>query len=138
MAHFSSIDEYIAAQPEAVQAVLRHVRAIIRRALPGSEEIISYNIPAFKLSAGPVIWMAGWKEHYSLYPVNGRLAEELKDELEPYELGKGTLRLPLSRPVPERLIERIAKFLATEGGARKRTARSSQARSSSRSRSGTP
>ena len=58
--------------------------------------------------------MAGWKEHYSVYPVNGRLAEELKEQLEPYELGKGTLRLPLSQPVPEKLIARIAKLLARE------------------------
>jgi uncharacterized protein YdhG (YjbR/CyaY superfamily) len=122
MTHFSSIDEYIAAQSEAVQAVLQRVRAIIRRALPGSEEIISYNIPAFKLSGGPVIWMAGWKEHYSLYPVNGALAEELKEQLESYETGKGTLRLPLSRPVPEKLIARIAKLLARENRARKRSA----------------
>jgi hypothetical protein len=65
--------------------------------------------------------MAGWKEHYSLYPVNGRLAEELKERLESYEMGKGTLRLPFSKPVPEKLITRIAELLARGSGARKRT-----------------
>lgn len=122
MTHFSSIDEYIAAQPEAVQGVLQRIRRIIHRALPGAEEVISYNIPAFTLSDGPVVWMAGWKEHYSLYPVNGSVAGQLKEQLEPYELGKGTLRLPLSQPVPEKLIARLAKLLARERRARTPTA----------------
>jgi uncharacterized protein YdhG (YjbR/CyaY superfamily) len=117
MLHFSSVDQYIAAQPEAVQPVLQRVRAIISKALPGCEEVISYNIPAFRLSGKrPVIWLAGWKKHYSLYPITAKLAEELKEELQPYELGKGTLRLPLSQPLPEKLIARIAKALGSERG----------------------
>ena len=111
---FKSVDEYIATQPQAAQAVLRRVRAVIRTALPGAEEVISYRIPAFKLTGGPFIWFAGWKQHYSLYPINGRVVEAFKDDLAPYKLSKGTLRLPLSEPVPDRLIGRIAKFRAAE------------------------
>ena len=111
---FKSVDEYIATQPREAQAVLRRVRAVIRTALPKAEEVISYRIPAFKSTGGPFIWFAGWKHHYSIYPVNGRLVETLKKELAPYELRKGTLRLPLSQPVPDKLIGRIAKFRARE------------------------
>jgi uncharacterized protein YdhG (YjbR/CyaY superfamily) len=35
-------------------------------------------------------------------------------KLAPYEVDKGTIRFPLSEPVPARLIERIAKFRTTE------------------------
>jgi uncharacterized protein YdhG (YjbR/CyaY superfamily) len=111
---FNSIDEYIATQPEAAQAVLQRVRSVIRKALPGAEEAISYRIPAFKLTGRPIIWFAGWARHYSLYPVNGKVVEAFKEDLAPYQLSKGTLRLPLSRPVPESLIRRIAKLRAAE------------------------
>ena len=111
---FKSVDEYIASQPEAVQAVLRRVRSAIRKAVPAAEEVISYQIPAYKLHRSPVLYFAGWRRHYSLYPATGRVAAAFKDDLAPYEVSKGTIRFPLSEPVPVKLIERIAKFRAKE------------------------
>ena len=43
-AEASSIDAYIAAQPEAARAVLQTVPGVIRRALPDAQETISYKI----------------------------------------------------------------------------------------------
>ncbi|GAA4121439.1 iron chaperone [Aminobacter aganoensis] len=111
---FKSVDEYIAAQPQAVQPILERLRKIIRDALPGAEEVISYQIPAYKLDAGRVIYFSGWKEHYSLYPVTERLVARLGAEVAPYVAGKGTLRFSLSEPIPARLIERIALLRAEE------------------------
>ena len=111
---FKSVEEYIASQPEAVQSVLVRVRNIIRKAVPGAEEGISYQIPTYKLDKGAVIYFAGWKRHYSLYPATGRVVTEFKDELSAYEVSKGTIRFPLSEPIPVKLIERIAKFRARE------------------------
>jgi len=120
---FTSVDDYIAAQPEEVRAVLRRVRGVIRKAVPAAEEVISYQIPAYKLPGGRVIWFAGWKKHFSLYPATGRLVAEFKKELAPYTVSKGTIRFPLSEPVPAKLIERIAKFRAKEVAAGPRPAR---------------
>lgn len=111
---FKSVDEYIATQPPNVQPILQRVRGAIRKAIPGAEEGISYQIPAYKLPAGAVIYFAGWKQHYSLYPATGALAGAFKDELAPYPLSKGTIRFPLSEPVPVRLIAAISKFRAKE------------------------
>jgi uncharacterized protein YdhG (YjbR/CyaY superfamily) len=113
-ASFQTIDEYIASQPEATQAVLQSVRSAIRKALSAAEETISYSIPAFKLNGGPILWFAGWKRHYSLYPAGDRLLSAFRDELAPYEVNKGTIRFPLSRPVPIELIGKIATFRAQE------------------------
>jgi uncharacterized protein YdhG (YjbR/CyaY superfamily) len=44
--NYRSVDEYIASQPAATQAVLERVRSIIGKAVPGAEEMISYQIPA--------------------------------------------------------------------------------------------
>jgi uncharacterized protein YdhG (YjbR/CyaY superfamily) len=115
---FESVDEYIATHPEHVQSILRRVRSTIRKALPGVEEGISYQIPTYKLGGGAALYFAGWKRHYSLYPAGDRLVAALKDELAPYEVEKGTIRFPLSAPVPVKLIERIAKFRAKEAAAR--------------------
>ncbi len=111
---FQSVDEYIATHPENVQAILQRVRSTIRKAVPGAEEVISYQIPTYKLHGGPVIYFAGWKEHYSLYPVSDQIVEAFKADLAPYKVNKGTVRFPLSRPVPVQLIERLAKFRAKE------------------------
>src|SRR2546427_13260087 len=115
---FKSVDEYMTTHPEAVQASLRRVRSAIRKALPGADEAISYQIPTYKLHGAYVIYFAGWKKHYSLYPATRNLVVAFKEELAPYEVNKGTIRLPLSQPVPVRLIELIAKFLAKEAAAR--------------------
>jgi uncharacterized protein YdhG (YjbR/CyaY superfamily) len=113
-----SVDEYIARHPEEVQTVLQRVRGTIRKAVPGAEEVISYQIPTYKLHGGYVVYFAGWKQHYSLYPATARLVAAIKDDLAPYEVSKGTIRFPLSLPVPVKLIERIAKFLAKEAAER--------------------
>ncbi len=118
---FKSVDEYIAWQPEAVQEILGRVRSTIRKAVPGAKEVISYKIPAYKLPSGPVLYFAGWKQHYSLYPATARVVEAFKDELGSYEVSKGTIRFPLSQPVPVKLIGRIAKFRAKEVAEREKS-----------------
>lgn len=116
---YASIDDYIARQPKAAQAALERVRRAIRRAVPGAEEVISYQIPTFKLNGRPVLYFAGWKEHYSLYPADARPVAAFKKELAQYEYnGKGTIRFRLSEPVPVQLIDGIARFRAKEVAAR--------------------
>jgi uncharacterized protein YdhG (YjbR/CyaY superfamily) len=114
-ARVKNTGEYIAGFPRPAQTALKRVRSAIKKALPGSTEVISYNIPAFKVNGRTVIYFAGWKEHYSIYPATKRLIAAFKDRLGPYEVsGKGTIRFPLSEPVPAQLIAGIAKFRAGE------------------------
>jgi uncharacterized protein YdhG (YjbR/CyaY superfamily) len=108
------VTAYIAGFPPPVRAVLKRVRSIIRKAVPGADEVVSYQIPAYKLHGRTVLYFAAWKEHYSVYPSNTRLVAAFKNELAGCELSKGTIRFPLSEPVPVRLIEGIAKFRAKE------------------------
>ncbi len=111
---FKSVDEYIASQPDPVQGVLERVRSTIRKAVPEAEEVISYKIPTYKLPGGPVLYLAGWKEHFSLYPATAHVVEAFRDEIAPYLASKSTMRFPLAQPVPMKLIGRIAKFRAME------------------------
>jgi uncharacterized protein YdhG (YjbR/CyaY superfamily) len=117
---FTSVDEYIATHSDEVQAILSCVRSAIRNAVPGAEEMISYQIPAYKLQGGAVLYFAGLKRHYSIYPASDRMVRAFKNELAPYKISKGTIRFRLSEPVPVKLIADIAKFRAKEGYARQR------------------
>jgi uncharacterized protein YdhG (YjbR/CyaY superfamily) len=117
---FTSVTEYIASQPRASQPVLKKVRSAIRDALPRANEDISYNIPTYKLHGSAVLYFAGWKRHFSLYPASGRLIAAFKAELAPFEIRKSTIRFPLAEPVPVKLIGRIAKFRVKEIGMREK------------------
>jgi len=125
---FKTVAEYIRAQPRQTQPVLRKVRAIIRQALPEADELISYQIPAYKMKGYPVLFFAAWSEHYSLYPVSARLAEALRKDLARHEVEKATIRFPWEGRVPIGLITRIAKFRAREAAQRLRIRPSSRAR----------
>ena len=107
-----SVDEYIAWQPEDVRPKLDQVRATIRRAVPEAVEGIGYGMPGYKLHGKPMLYFAGFKKHYSLFAASGTFFAELADELEGYELRKGTIHFPLTKPVPVKLISRIAKLRA--------------------------
>jgi len=50
-----SVDEYIAAQPEAVRPKLEQVRAAIRRGVPEALEGIGYRMPGYKLQGRPIL-----------------------------------------------------------------------------------
>lgn len=104
----TTIDEYIADFPRDVQPLLEKVRATIRKAAPDATEAISYQMPTFKLH-GNMIHFAGYNQHIGLYP-GSRPIEEFKDELSKYKTSKGTIQLPLDKPIPAGLIARITKF----------------------------
>jgi uncharacterized protein YdhG (YjbR/CyaY superfamily) len=110
----ATVDAYLAVQPPATRAVLERVRAAIRKAVPAAHECISYQIPAYKLPGGTVIYFAGWKTHFSLYPASASLVEAFADELAGRIVSKGTIRFPLDEKVPVGLIGRIAKLRAQE------------------------
>ena len=104
----TTIDEYIADFPRDVQPLLEKVRAAIRKAAPDAVEAISYQMPTFKLQ-GNLIHFAGYNHHIGLYP-GSRPIEAFKDELTKYKTSKGTVQLPLDKPIPVTLIGKITKF----------------------------
>src|SRR5207302_9494363 len=93
---FKSVDEYLASQPAAVRRILARVRTVIRKTLPRAEEVISYQIPAYRLQRRIVVYFAGWTEHYSLSPVGDRVVAAFDDTVAAFYRSSGTLRFPLS------------------------------------------
>ncbi|PXX60450.1 uncharacterized protein YdhG (YjbR/CyaY superfamily) [Nocardia tenerifensis] len=111
----ATIDTYIAAFPEEVRGILTEIRRTIQGALPEATEAISYDIPTFKVNGRNIVHFAGWKSHISVYPIpDGDKAFDRA--VEPYRAGKGTLKFPLSKPIPYDLIAQIATALASRAG----------------------
>ena len=128
------VDAYIAKQPDEAQPVLHRVRRIIRNVLPQAEETISYQIPTYKLDGQYVVYFAGWKQHWSLYPVTEAVRARLTSELASHELSKGTIRFRLADPVPAKLVERLVRELARAAESRSRAKASSPKKQAGRRR----
>jgi len=109
---FKSIDDYIAAQPDNVKASLEKLRQTIRKAAPDAEEVISYQMPAFKFY-GVLVYFAAFKNHFGFYPTSAAV-KVFKDKLRIYEYSKGTIKFPLDKPIPTKLVTEIVKFRVRE------------------------
>ena len=112
-AAFQSIDEYIASFPEDMQKVLEEVRGTMKAAAPEAQEKISYGIPTFTLNGRYLIYFAGWKNHISIYPIPSG-SDAFNKEVSQYVEGKGTLKFPLDKPIPLKLITRIVRNAVAE------------------------
>jgi uncharacterized protein YdhG (YjbR/CyaY superfamily) len=117
---YGSVDEVLATQTGEMRGVLERVRQVLRKALPDAEETISYQIPAYRIGGRAIVYFAGWKAHYSIYPATAQVLGGVGDALARYEVSKGTIRFPLEGRVPTALIARIARLRAREEAERVR------------------
>lgn len=108
----NTVDEYIATFPKEVQEKLSAVREVIKAAAPQAEEIISYQMPAFKLK-GILVYFAAFRNHIGFYPTGSGI-ETFQKELAGYKSGKGSVQFPLDKPLPLELIDKVVKFRAAE------------------------
>ena len=109
---FKDIDDYISIQTPEVRILLEQMRQTIQKAAPEAEEVISYNMPAFKQKK-VLVYFAAYKNHIGFYATpNGH--SEFKEELSVYKQGKGSVQFPLSKPLPLDLITKIVKFRLKE------------------------
>lgn len=116
---FKTVEEYIASFPEDVQEILKELRRVIKTAVPEAEEVISYQMPTYKLN-GPVIYFAAHQNFYSVYSPPPAM-EVFKKDLAGYKTSKSAINLPYDQPVPKELIARIAQWRAEENARQKRT-----------------
>jgi len=115
-----SVDEYIAGFPAETRKLLEELRALVKTTAPEVTERISYGIPTFDLDGRYLVYIAGFKNHVSLYPVTADLTAALGADVEPYKKGKGTVQFPLGQPPPSGLIRRIVELRIEERRARTR------------------
>lgn len=109
---YKNIDAYISKQEESVKPILEKLRSAIKEIVPDAEEVISYNMPAFRYH-GMLVYFAAYKNHIGFYSLpSGHNA--FKKELVSYKQGKGSVQFPLDTPLPFALIKKMVKFRAKE------------------------
>lgn len=112
----ATIDEYIAVFPEVTQKKLEQLRMTIRKAAPDAEEVISYQMPAYKCQ-GMLVYFAGYKNHIGFYPGAAGVAA-FKEELSVYKNAKGSVQFPIDKLLPLKLIAEIVTFRVKENAAK--------------------
>lgn len=107
-----NFEEYIVSFPDEVRKLLIQMREIIQTSAPEAEEIISYQMPAYKYK-GILVYFAGYKNHIGFYPTSSGI-ENFKTELSAYKMSKGSVQFPINQPLPEKLIRDIVIFRLKE------------------------
>jgi uncharacterized protein YdhG (YjbR/CyaY superfamily) len=105
---FKTIDEYHASLAPHIKPILEGLRNTIKQAAPKAEEVISYNMPAFKLN-GILVYYAAYKTHIGFYPTAQPIVV-FKEELKTYKTSKGAIQFPIDKPLPNTLIKKIVKY----------------------------
>ena len=131
-----TVDEYMARVPPKFRATLQRLRRLIKAAAPDAEEVISYQMPAFRQN-GMLVYSAAFEDHCSLFVASDEVRRRFAAELKPFATGKGTLRFTPEQPPPARLVTRIVQVRVAENAARRSpgTVRHDSSSGSSRRRS---
>jgi uncharacterized protein YdhG (YjbR/CyaY superfamily) len=129
---YKNANEYLATFPPETRKILETVRKAIRDAVPGAEEVISYQIPAFKKDGAWIFYYSGYKAHYALAcPPPFAAFKAFAKELAPYKKSTSAVQFPYDQPVPVELIAKMSKHQAEQsaagGSARRPTARTAKA-----------
>lgn len=106
---FGSVNEYLSSLEPEVKKTLQAVRKSILSSAKGLEEVISYNIPGYKLNGKAVVYIAGFKNHCSLYPITKDLVKSLGNKLDKHFIKGSTLQYEVGKPLPEKLVKLIVK-----------------------------
>lgn len=112
-----SVDEYLSWFSPQVAGMLEAIRQTIAKSAPQAKETISYGMPAFEQD-GVLCYFAAFKDHLSFFPTSSGI-EAFKHELKGFKTSKGTIQLPLDKPLPLELIGRIVRFRVEENTSKK-------------------
>lgn len=114
MATPGTVDDYLAHLTEDRRPAMEALRATIRAAAPEAIEVISYQMPAFKLDGRFLVSYAAFQRHYSIFPASAMVVDALGDEVRPHLHGRGTIRFPADQHIPLDLVTRIVAVRLAE------------------------
>lgn len=114
-----TVDDYLAELPDDARDVLEGIRRVIKDAAPDAEELISYEIPLYKLHGKHLIGFAGFKNHLSLFVMSSEVLQKYEQELAEFDRAgtKTTIRFTVDKPLPTSLVKEIVNTCSAEIGA---------------------
>lgn len=100
-----TIDEYIQSAPPETHEKLYKLHACIRKAAPGAREGLKWRMPAYSYDR-ILVTFAVFKHHIGFYPTPSTV-KAFETELSKYVTAKGSVQLPLNKPLPLPLIRKM-------------------------------
>jgi len=117
---YKTIDEYHAAFPAEIQERMQIIRNLVHEKAPEAVEVISYQIPAFKIGKAFLVYYSAYAKHISLSsPWSDALLKEFAGELKGLKVSRSAIQLPNDKPLPTAFIKRILEFRKNEVGTAK-------------------
>ena len=102
----ANVDAYLKAAPDVARPKLLQLRKIVKATVPKAKEGISYGMPYYKYE-GALVGFAVFKNHIGFFP--GAIVREFERDLAGYKTSKGTVQLPLDKPLPVALIKKLIR-----------------------------
>lgn len=110
----TTIDAYLATLKGEKRAALEKLRKTIRAIVPRAEECISYRIPAFRLDGKIVAGFLATTKGCSYFPFSGTTLTTLGEQLEGYDMTRGSLHFQPDKPLPVALVRKLIKARMAE------------------------
>lgn len=110
----ASVEEYLAALSPERRERFELLRASVLASVGEAVEVISYDMPAYKVGPRFVCSIGAFKAHDSLFPASDLVVERLGDEVAPFVKGRGTFQFPAKAELPVELIGRIVRIRCEE------------------------
>lgn len=114
------VDAYLATVPEDTRVVLQKLREAIKSAAPEAEELISYQMPAYRYK-GRLVYFAAFKNHCSFFGVSQSVLKKFSKELEPFDVSGTTIHFSADKPLPATLVKKIVRARVKENEERVRS-----------------
>lgn len=109
---YQSVDDYVSSQPAGISEKLQSLRAVIKQEAPEAQELISYNMPAYKLK-GVLLYFGVHSHHIGFYPTPSAI-DKFSKALAAYQTSKGAIQFPAEDPLPLELVSKIVRFRVKE------------------------
>ena len=103
------VPTYIAEAPADRQAVLRKLRRLCRKALPGYEEGMEYGMPCYKRDGKLEVSFASQKQYIALYALKEDVVNEFRTALKGCNIGKGCIRFSNPERIDFDLVEKLLR-----------------------------
>jgi len=107
-----TVEEYIEAAPLEAREKLCEIRAILQKVVPNATEAVKWGSPVFEEKR--ILFAYGaYKTHLSFMPTSNSM-EPFKEELAEFKTGQDTIQFPYDKPLPAKLIQKIAAYRAKQ------------------------
>ncbi|MFD2078480.1 Uncharacterized conserved protein YdhG, YjbR/CyaY-like superfamily, DUF1801 family [Actinopolymorpha cephalotaxi] len=109
-----TIDEYVAGFTGQGRELLRELCVLAGEAVPEADEAIKWGSPAWVHPSGTILFIVnGYTKHANVV-FTPSTREAFDADLEGFDTGKGSVKLPYGEPVPSDLLRRMIDFRVRE------------------------